>query len=76
MPQQNKAQLRVGRAAVDVQMHHSEIDGELVLEIDTYDIMENASGPVMRVYLNDEPIYKNPGTGATWERLRAARGAR
>ncbi len=37
-------------------------DGTLVLEIEGADRVrgEDAGGPVMRVYLNDGPIFQNP----------------
>jgi hypothetical protein len=47
---------------VSVVAHRSPKDGTLVLEIDGADALrgENDDGPVMRVYLNDAPIFENP----------------
>lgn len=38
----------------------SPVDGTVVVYIDTPDIPEDKDGPVIRVYLNDDPIFENP----------------
>ena len=40
--------------------YRSEIDGCIVVEIDTSDMPENDKGPIVRVYLNDGVIFENP----------------
>ena len=35
-------------------------DGVTVVHIDTIDMPEDDNGPIIRVYLNDSPIYENP----------------
>lgn len=52
--------MKIRNAVVDVTLGRSEVDGAVVLWIDTPDIAMNARGPMMRVYLNDESIYENP----------------
>jgi len=32
----------------------------VVVHVETTGIPENEKGPILRVYLNDEPIYENP----------------
>jgi hypothetical protein len=51
----------VGRD-LEIVVYRSPEDGTLVVEIDGSDGArgENANGPVMRVYLNDGPIFENP----------------
>lgn len=39
---------------------YSDADGTPVLFIDTPGLKEDTHGPILRVYLNDEPIYQNP----------------
>lgn len=45
---------------------YSEIDGVLLLFVDTggrersVGISEDENGPLLRIYLNDEPVYENP----------------
>ena len=60
------ARVRMGHSVtvargVEVVAYRSK-DGTLVLEIDGSDALhgENERGPVMRVYLNDGPIFENP----------------
>jgi hypothetical protein len=36
------------------------LDGTLVVELSTSNMEEDKNGPVIRVYLNDGPIYENP----------------
>lgn len=38
----------------------SEEDGVYVVHVDTEDMPENEHGPIIRIYLNDEPIFENP----------------
>ena len=47
---------------LDVEVERSEKDGTLVIHILGEDNVngENACGPVLRIYLNDDPIYENP----------------
>jgi len=35
-------------------------DGVSVVHIDTLGEPEDENGPIIRVYLNDEPIFENP----------------
>ena len=35
-------------------------DGTLVVHIDTGGVPENEKGPMIRVYLNDDPLFANP----------------
>jgi len=60
------ARVRMGQSVtvargLDVVAYRSK-DGTLVLEIDGSDVLrgENERGPVLRVYLNDGPIFENP----------------
>lgn len=41
-------------------VYFSEKDGVCVVHVETFDMPENDKGPVIRIYLNDEPIYENP----------------
>ena len=45
---------------IHVSSYFSPDDGVCVVHIDTPGITEDASGPVIRIYLNDEPIEQNP----------------
>ena len=45
---------------IHVTSYFSPDDGVTVVHIDTPGITEDASGPVIRIYLNDEPIEENP----------------
>ena len=46
---------------VEVIVDEAEVDGVLVLFIDTKDdTREDENGPIMRIYLNDSEIYENP----------------
>lgn len=39
----------------------SELDGTLVVHVDTNDMPEDPNGePLIRIYLNDEPVFENP----------------
>lgn len=42
------------------QVYRSEIDGCIVVHIDTQDIPEDQRGPIIRVYVNDGVVYENP----------------
>lgn len=42
------------------QVYRSEIDGCIVVEIDTGSIPENEKGPLVRVYLNEGCLFENP----------------
>lgn len=46
---------------IHVTSYFSPDDGVCVVHIDTPGITENSGGPVIRIYLNDEPIEENPG---------------
>lgn len=41
-------------------VYRSEKDGCIILHIETNDIPEDENGPIIRVYLNDEPLFENP----------------
>ena len=44
-------------------IYKSDLDGVLVIHIDTENVPENNEGPIMRVYINDDtddPAYANP----------------
>lgn len=44
----------------------SEIDGVIVVHIDTQGVDEDHNGPIMRVYINDDtdtPVFNNSGDG-------------
>lgn len=49
-------------------VYHAEIDGVTVVHVDTQGMPENSHGPIIRVYLNDEPIFENPPYRAPDER--------
>ena len=40
--------------------YKSEVDGTMVVEIWTKDTDEDAKGPKIRVYLNDDVLFENP----------------
>ena len=42
------------------QCYLSPVDNTPVLQIDTFDMPETLTGPILRIYLNDHPIYENP----------------
>ena len=41
-------------------VYQSEADGVTVVHVETHGMPEDSRGPVIRVYLNDEPIFENP----------------
>lgn len=43
-----------------VSAYQSPDDDTLIVEVDTPEVPENEKGPIMRIYLNDGPIYENP----------------
>ncbi len=45
---------------IEIEITESELDGTLIVFINTPDIVENENGPKIRVYLNDEPVFDNP----------------
>lgn len=46
---------------IDFTTYISEVDGTIVVHIDTNDrIPEDSNGPRIRVYLNDGSLYENP----------------
>ena len=47
-------------AGVEVTIDRSEIDGVIVVFIDTPGRAEDANGPIVRIHLNDEPLWENP----------------
>lgn len=47
-------------AGMEITVYRAEADNVLVLHIDTPHMTEDTNGPILRVYLNDEPIYENP----------------
>jgi len=40
--------------------YRSPKDGVNVVYINTDELPENKEGPIIRIYLNDEPIFENP----------------
>lgn len=48
--------------------YQSNVDGVQVVHVDTHDMPENSQGPVIRVYLNEEPIFENPMYPVCFER--------
>lgn len=58
----NKSNVYNGKVASFPIWHcyRSEIDGCVVVEIDTSDMPENENGPIVRVYLNEGAIFENP----------------
>ena len=46
------------RPSFDV--YEAEVDGVTVVHVGTTGMREDCRGPIMRVYLNDEPIFENP----------------
>jgi len=42
-------------------VYRSSNDGVIVVHVQTDEIPENENGPMIRVYLNDEVIFENPG---------------
>jgi len=44
----------------EVTVYFSCVDGTCIVNIDTPDMLENAAGPIIRVYLNDAEIFENP----------------
>jgi len=44
-------------AAITHSMGH---DGTRVIHIDTPGLPEDGRGPLIRIYLNDEPVFENP----------------
>jgi len=45
---------------VDISAYMSEVDGVLVIRIDTPDLDEDFDGPICRIYLNDDVVHENP----------------
>ena len=41
-------------------LYRSELDGTPVVHVDTHGMPENSKGPMIRIYLNDEPLFENP----------------
>ncbi len=44
---------------VSITKYFSLIDGRVVIEIDTPEVVEDANGPIMSVWLNEGTIYDN-----------------
>lgn len=44
----------------EITVYKSPVDGVQVLEIDTTEVPEDASGPRCRIYLNDAALHENP----------------
>jgi hypothetical protein len=42
------------------EVYSSEEDGVTVVHVCTEGMPENLQGPIIRVYLNDDPIFENP----------------
>ena len=54
---------------IEVDAYRSPEDDILVIYIDTPGIDENEKGPLLRLYLNDDPAFENPAyPGAKEER--------
>jgi hypothetical protein len=47
-------------AGVQVTIDQSDIDGVIVVLIDTPGLADDAEGPIIRIYLNDQPLVENP----------------
>lgn len=45
---------------VEINFYYSDVDGTLVVEIETERYLEDDEGPLLRVWLNDGCIYENP----------------
>jgi hypothetical protein len=43
-----------------IDMYQSQVDGVWVVHVDTHGLDENKKGPIIRVYINDEPVFENP----------------
>ena len=41
-------------------VYNAEVDGVTVVHVCTDGLPEDAIGPIIRIYLNDEPIFENP----------------
>jgi hypothetical protein len=46
-----------------VEVTRSELDGTIVIQIDTGGCPEDRDGPLCRIYLNDASLYENPPYG-------------
>lgn len=46
--------------ALTFDIYHSEVDGVTVVHVCTDQLPEDAKGPIIRIYLNDEPVFENP----------------
>lgn len=55
---------------IEIEITESELDGTLIVFINTPNIDENENGPKIRVYLNDEPVFDNPNYDEVLERLK------
>lgn len=55
-----KTNMKYEHAGIEVEIEKSELDGTLIVFIDTPDISENENGPKIRVYLNSEAVFDNP----------------
>lgn len=45
---------------IEVDAYRSPEDDTLVVYVDTPGIDENEKGPLIRLYLNDDPVFENP----------------
>lgn len=45
---------------IEIEITESELDGTLLVFIDTPNIVENENGPKIRVLLNNEAVFDNP----------------
>lgn len=48
------------KQGIEVDAYRSPEDDTLVVYVDTPGIDENEKGPLIRLYLNDDPVYENP----------------
>ena len=47
------------KAELEVQLYIGQ-DGTPVLHVDTPELEEDQDGPILRIRLNEEPVYANP----------------
>jgi|2_EtaG_2_1085320.scaffolds.fasta_scaffold270834_2 hypothetical protein len=47
----------------DVSLTKSSVDGVWLVFVDTPGVPEDSNGPIIRIWLNDEPVYENPPLG-------------
>jgi hypothetical protein len=68
---ERKMSKQLKQHGIEVDAYRSPEDDILVIFVDTPEIDEDSKGPLLRLYLNDDPVFENPTyPGAKEERIQ------